>query len=87
MREIRHDNINQFIGAFVKPGRILIVTQFALRGSLEVCYSCSVIIFESQFKSSIDNELNSRVISRDSAGLSVRQHCVSVHEVAKSTME
>ena len=36
MREIRHDNINHFIGAYVKPGRVFILTQFALRGSLEV---------------------------------------------------
>jgi len=35
MREIRHDNINHFIGAYVKPGRVFILTQFALRGSLE----------------------------------------------------
>ena len=38
MREIRHDNINHFIGAYFKPGRVLIVTQFALRGSLEVSF-------------------------------------------------
>eukprot|EP00795_Rhopilema_esculentum_P009034 gene9034-16677_t len=35
IREIRHDNINPFIGAHVKPGRVLIVTQIAAHGSLE----------------------------------------------------
>jgi len=35
MRDMRHDNINQFIGASIESERVLIVTQYALRGSLE----------------------------------------------------
>ena len=36
MREVCHDNINHFIGAYIKPGRVIIISQLALRGSLEV---------------------------------------------------
>ena len=36
MRDIHHDNINQFIGAAIESDRTYIVTQYALRGSLKV---------------------------------------------------
>ena len=35
MRDIRHDNLNQFIGACVEP-EICIVMQYCSRGSLQV---------------------------------------------------
>ncbi|XP_065065708.1 uncharacterized protein LOC135691687 [Rhopilema esculentum] len=35
MRDIRHDNINMFIGACTEPGNVLIVTQYATKGSLQ----------------------------------------------------
>eukprot|EP00794_Sanderia_malayensis_P009190 gene9190-10164_t len=35
MRDIRHDNINMFIGACTEPGNILVVTHYAPRGSLQ----------------------------------------------------
>ncbi|KAH8373431.1 hypothetical protein KR009_006854 [Drosophila setifemur] len=34
LRELRHDNINSFIGACVEPTRILLVTDFCAKGSL-----------------------------------------------------
>lgn len=37
MREIRHDNINPFIGAAVEPSRIQIVSEYCHKGSLPVC--------------------------------------------------
>ena len=46
MREIRHDNINTFIGAAVEPSRIRIITEYCAKGSLPVIciilfqYSC-----------------------------------------------
>lgn len=36
LREIRHDNINSFIGASVEPLRILIITDYCSKGSLYV---------------------------------------------------
>ena len=36
MREIRHDNINPFIGAVVEPNRIRIVSEYCHKGSLPV---------------------------------------------------
>jgi hypothetical protein len=39
MREIRHDNINPFIGAVVEPNRIRIVTEYGHKGSLPVHYA------------------------------------------------
>lgn len=36
LREVRHDNVNSFIGASVEPMRILIVTDYCAKGSLYV---------------------------------------------------
>ncbi|XP_057310994.1 atrial natriuretic peptide receptor 1-like isoform X2 [Hydractinia symbiolongicarpus] len=35
MRDIRHDNINPFLGACVETGNVHIVTQYGVRGSLQ----------------------------------------------------
>lgn len=37
MREMHHDNINQFIGACLNPSCIHIVTEYCSKGSLQVC--------------------------------------------------
>ena len=34
LRDLRHDNINSFIGACVEPMRILLVTDYCAKGSL-----------------------------------------------------
>lgn len=39
MREIRHDNINPFIGAAVEPNRIQIVSEYCHKGSLPVNFN------------------------------------------------
>ena len=36
MRDMRHDNVNPFIGACVEPPNICIVTQYCSKGSLQV---------------------------------------------------
>ena len=45
MREIRHDNINPFIGAAVEPNRIRIISEYCYKGSLPVI--CIIFKFES----------------------------------------
>ena len=39
LRQIRHDNINPFIGAVVEPGRIRIISKYCAKGSLPVSQS------------------------------------------------
>lgn len=36
LRDIRHPNINSFLGACVEPMRILLFTEYCARGSLNV---------------------------------------------------
>jgi hypothetical protein len=36
MREVRHENLNPFLGACVEPGNICIVTNYCPKGSLQV---------------------------------------------------
>lgn len=36
LRELRHDNLNSFIGAVVEPLRVLILTDYCAKGSLYV---------------------------------------------------
>ena len=38
IRDVRHDNLNQFIGACVEPNNILIIAQYASKGSLQVWF-------------------------------------------------
>lgn len=45
LRDLRHDNVNSFIGASVEPLRILIVTDYCAKGSLYVCITIYFTIF------------------------------------------
>lgn len=38
LREVRHNNLNSFIGACVEPMRILLITDYCHRGSLYVSF-------------------------------------------------
>lgn len=44
LREIRHGNLNSFIGACVEPMRILLITEYCAKGSLYVRYSVITVI-------------------------------------------
>lgn len=39
MRDLRHDNLNSFVGACTEPPNICIVTEYCARGSLKVSKS------------------------------------------------
>lgn len=38
MRDLRHENLNQFIGVSLDAPRIIILTEYCSRGSLQVSY-------------------------------------------------
>jgi Protein tyrosine and serine/threonine kinase len=44
LRELRHDNVNSFIGACIEPTRVLIVTDYCAKGSLYVSISAQIYI-------------------------------------------
>lgn len=52
LRDIRHDNVNSFIGAVVEPMRILVVTDYCSKGSLYVSVDCAA--FYNIFSSAIN---------------------------------
>lgn len=43
LRDIRHDNLNSFIGACVEPMRILLLTDYCAKGSLYVRHNVIVM--------------------------------------------
>ncbi|XP_057366529.1 receptor-type guanylate cyclase Gyc76C-like [Daphnia carinata] len=57
MREIRHDNINPFIGAAVEPNRIQIVSEYCHKGSLPDILENDDIKLEAIFIASMVNDL------------------------------
>lgn len=56
LRDIRHDNVNSFIGAAVEPMRILIVTDYCAKGSLYVSILLDISIML-RFYSFKDNKV------------------------------
>lgn len=48
MREMRHENINSFIGASIDAPNIFVLSVYCARGSLEVC-SKQTILHDSLF--------------------------------------
>jgi guanylate cyclase len=34
LRDLRHENVNSFVGACVEPGIVCIITEYCTRGSL-----------------------------------------------------
>ena len=36
MKDLRHDNVNQFIGACVDPPHFLLIIEYCSKGSLQV---------------------------------------------------
>ena len=53
LRDLKHDNINQFIGACVEPNRICIVSDYCTRGSLKDILNNEEIKLDHMFVSSL----------------------------------
>ena len=34
LRDLRHENVNSFVGACVEPGSVCVITEYCARGSL-----------------------------------------------------
>lgn len=57
LREVRHDNINSFIGAVVEPMRILVVTDYCSKGSLYDIVENEDIKLDKMFIASLIHDL------------------------------
>jgi len=82
MRDIRHENVNMFIGACTEPENILIVTQYASKGSLQVLryIFLQVLLKENTFLP-LGTYLHQQLLMLEpSFVLIVLKHCFSVTE-------
>ncbi|XP_032674981.1 receptor-type guanylate cyclase Gyc76C-like [Odontomachus brunneus] len=57
LREIRHDNLNSFIGACVEPMRILLLTEYCAKGSLYDIIENEDIKLDNMFITSLVHDL------------------------------
>ncbi|XP_065353214.1 receptor-type guanylate cyclase Gyc76C-like isoform X1 [Cloeon dipterum] len=57
LRELRHDNVNSFIGACIESNRVLIVTDYCAKGSLYDIIENEDIKLDSMFISSLVHDL------------------------------
>lgn len=57
LRDLRHDNLNSFIGACVEPMRILLVTDYCAKGSLYDIVENEDIKLEDLFIASLVHDL------------------------------
>lgn len=46
LRDLRHSNVNSFIGATIEPTRILIITDYCAKGSLYVSLFFLIILYD-----------------------------------------
>jgi len=53
IREVRHDNLNTFIGACVDPGSVCVLTEYCSRGSLRDILGKQALKLDSMFVASL----------------------------------
>lgn len=62
MKEIHHDHINPFIGAYIEPNRVYIVTEYCAKGSLEDILANRNVKLDCMFVASLIFDLISAMI-------------------------
>lgn len=58
LRDIRHDNVNSFIGAVLEPMRILVVTDYCSKGSLYVSVTSHMVARRVAISCNVRNNRN-----------------------------
>ncbi|GBM72126.1 Resact receptor [Araneus ventricosus] len=57
MRDLRHDNLNPFVGACVEPPNIIIITEYCSRGSLRDILENEDVKLDNMFNASIIGDI------------------------------
>ncbi|XP_055620128.1 receptor-type guanylate cyclase Gyc76C-like isoform X2 [Toxorhynchites rutilus septentrionalis] len=84
LRELRHDNINSFIGACVEPMRILLVTDYCAKGSLYDIVENEDIKLDDLFIASLVHDLIKAMIYIHSSALNYHGNLKSSNCVVTS---
>lgn len=53
MRDVRHDNLNPFMGACVDQNNVFIITEYCTRGSLQDILANDEIKLDNMFRASL----------------------------------
>lgn len=84
MREMHHDNINQFIGACLQPNCIILVTEYCAKGSLQDILENDVIQLDHMFIASLVFDLIKGMIFLHESDLKVHGNLKSSNCVVTS---
>lgn len=84
MREMHHDNINQFIGACLQPDCIILVTEYCAKGSLQDILENDVIQLDHMFIASLVFDLIKGMIFLHESDLKVHGNLKSSNCVVTS---
>ncbi|KAG8041150.1 hypothetical protein G9C98_002138 [Cotesia typhae] len=86
LREIRHGNLNSFIGACVDPTRILLITDYCAKGSLYgmlYIHESSVLVCHGNLKSSNCVVTSRWVLQVSDFGLHDMRHCAESESIGE----
>lgn len=80
LRDLRHDNINSFIGACVEPMRILLVTDYCAKGSLYDIIENEDIKLDDLFIASLIHDLIKVNSKREKQNRAANMYIISLSE-------